>query len=474
MHPLILRLAFIMLTIFLINTDILANILNVPDDFETIQGAIDEADDGDTVLVQPGRYVENIDFIGKEISVGSLLLTTGNRAYIDSTVIDGNRRGSVVRFSGEESSSAILTGFTICNGSSDVGGGIYCSDSSPTIRNITIRDNDALEDGSGGGIYCFNSEMSLNHVAIYDNNSFSGGGIYFGQSDISLLDVTIMRNISGGGGGAQFRDSNSKLIRVLITGNDACNGCGGGLKLQNSTLVLQNVTMTNNTADFGAGIYCTVGSTVLLVNSIAWNNSPHEVYFHDRLESNRIVVAYNDSERGEGAVVTNDNGEVNWLDGNIDLDPLFVDPDNDNFHLTEYSPCIDAGTAFFIWEDDTLVDMSEDEYAGEAPDMGAFEYGFVSVDPESVNPPFNFTLFQNYPNPFNSTTCFLFELPASRAASLTIFDTNGREVSTLTNGIFQAGQYDLMWNAGNLPGGMYLARLKTSTDTRTVKVMLIR
>ena len=100
-----------------------ARIIDVPDDFETIQGGIEAADDGDTVLVHPGTYVENINFLGKAITVASLFLTTGDTAYIDSTVIDGNANGhSVVVFCNEETEDAILTGFTIQNGSTDYGG----------------------------------------------------------------------------------------------------------------------------------------------------------------------------------------------------------------------------------------------------------------------------------------------------------------------------------------------------------------
>ena len=103
-----------------------ATTINVPADQATIQAGIDAAVDGDTVLVQPGTYVENINFSGKNIVVGSLYLTTQDTSYISQTVIDGNQSGSVVTFESGENSSSKLSGFTIQNGyGTGFGGGEY-------------------------------------------------------------------------------------------------------------------------------------------------------------------------------------------------------------------------------------------------------------------------------------------------------------------------------------------------------------
>jgi hypothetical protein len=69
-----------------------ADIINVPADIISIQGGIDLATEGDTVLVQPRTYIENIKVEGKKIVVGSLFLTTGNRSYISQTIIDGSEQ----------------------------------------------------------------------------------------------------------------------------------------------------------------------------------------------------------------------------------------------------------------------------------------------------------------------------------------------------------------------------------------------
>jgi len=88
-----------------------ATIINVPADQPTIQAGIDAADDADTVLVKPGTYVENINYNGKLITVGSLFLTTLNTTYISTTIIDGDSLDTVVKFESGEDSTAVLHEF---------------------------------------------------------------------------------------------------------------------------------------------------------------------------------------------------------------------------------------------------------------------------------------------------------------------------------------------------------------------------
>jgi len=118
---------------------IVASIINVPGDQSTIQAGIDASMDGDTVLVQPGTYVENINSTGKNIVVGSLFLTTQDTLYISSTIINGNSEGRVITLYEKGN----IIGLTVTNGGGYQGGGIEISsiNSDILIDNCIIRDN---------------------------------------------------------------------------------------------------------------------------------------------------------------------------------------------------------------------------------------------------------------------------------------------------------------------------------------------
>ena len=143
MNRFISAILLITLTLAISSVNVLADINHVPDDFETIQEAIDATHNLDTVLVQPGVYVENICFNGRRIVVGSLFLITGDYEFILNTIIDGNERSRVVSFIDQECRQAVLTGFTIRNGSTTYGGGIYICEANPTLKHLIVSGNSA-------------------------------------------------------------------------------------------------------------------------------------------------------------------------------------------------------------------------------------------------------------------------------------------------------------------------------------------
>ncbi len=234
--------------------------------FATIQYSINSASNGDTVLVLPGTYVENINYNGKNVILGSLFITTLDTSYISQTVIDGNSNESVVTFENDEDSTAVLSGFTIINGSALFGGGIKVEYSNPSLENITVSGN--IASGPGGGISFQNSTSSrLVNVIVSGNTAAHwGGGISCRSASPSMINITVMENIAGaGGGGIACADtSNPSLEKVLVESNSA--NYGGGISTDvHSSPTLTDVTVSRNTAFiYGGGIYCNNNSNPAL------------------------------------------------------------------------------------------------------------------------------------------------------------------------------------------------------------------
>ena len=170
-----------------------AAIILIPADYPTIQEGINAANEGDTVLVSPGTYAENIIWP----VVNGIKLIGEDR---NTTIIDGNQSGSVIYFHDSTiDTSTLVSNFTIKNGSSSKGGGIYCFESEPSLINLLVSENSTSE--YGGGIYCRFSDPVLVNVVISENSSSYGGGIYCSGSDPNLGNVTIKNNLASYGGG---------------------------------------------------------------------------------------------------------------------------------------------------------------------------------------------------------------------------------------------------------------------------------
>jgi hypothetical protein len=88
--------------------------------------------------------------------------------------------------------------------------------------------------------------------------------------------------------------------------------------------------------------------------------------------------------------------------------------------------------------------------------------------------PTRFSLSPTYPNPFNASTTISFSLSARGEASLEIFDILGRKVAALHEGVLGAGRYTVTWDAGDLPSGIYLARLTSAGNLRTRRMALVK
>ncbi len=217
-------------------------VLLVPENYSTIQGGINAAVVGDTVLVQPGEYFENINYFGKAILLTSTYFESNNDDAILTTIINGNGNGSVVRFNTGEGASSILQGFTLTNGNTYNGGGVYCSGSSPTLRHVVISGNHAIYNG-GGLIAYFNSHPKLVSVTVY-NNSAGGnaGGFYLWESQITLVNSILWENPPN----EVYCNANGAFNTVTISYSDIYGGIGGIITNNNGTVFWQQGNLSTD------------------------------------------------------------------------------------------------------------------------------------------------------------------------------------------------------------------------------------
>ena len=264
-------------------------VLHVPDEYPTIQSAIDNSGDGCLIVVSPGIYRENIQFGGRNIILRSD--DPSSTETINSTIIDGERRDAVVSFSGNEGTSCVLAGFTIRNGKGINSGGIdgnWC-------RATILKNRIVYNQGNWcGGVARSDGLVESNYIAW--NESPIAGGV--GSCNGSLRGNVISLNRGRMAGGIMY-----------------CDG------------LIENNTIYSNVSDDphggGAGVYRCDGT---IRNCIIRGNIPKQLdNFTDPvytcLEGERISNVY----------------------GNINVDPHFLNSDIGDFRLGDGSPCIDAG-----------------------------------------------------------------------------------------------------------------------------------
>jgi parallel beta-helix repeat protein len=279
-----------------------AEIITVDDDgpanFNNIQDAINYSWHGDTVIVNPGTYHENVYFNGRAITLTSQDPNDPN--VVESTIIRADSSYSVT-FDFGEGSDSVLTGFTI------TGRGILCYASSPTITKNIVRDcatggvygqysaapiisdnminsnsnrgiydsdgiitNNTISDNRGGVAYCdgtisyntiVNNDIVGDGAGLYDcdatitNNIISnnycnntGGGLY--GCDGEIIDNIITDNYAGNGGG--LRDCTGTINDNIIAGNQA-QTAGGGLHYCIGN-ISNNIITGNKSGNYGGGL----------------------------------------------------------------------------------------------------------------------------------------------------------------------------------------------------------------------------
>ena len=458
-----------------------ARIINVPADYPTIQAGIEASVSGDTVLVAPGEYWENLNIIARNIllvsshgpDTTSLRGDCRIREGVDSSCVvkgftflsPGGQVGSLIIVWPDV--SPMIEGNIFIGGYSGQGGGIYSDGGTPIIRSNVIKENYAR--GAGGGIYLGNpfftsrlAEVSYN-IICRNRTGFSiygeghGGGIY------TMVDVIMKYNV--------IYENRSEETSV--------GGYGGGIDREQAIddhqfkTIMMNNTVVFNTAKVGGSHGYGGGLHIHSLNSddslIARNNIFAFNHWGGNVRGYLRDSIYFDWDYN---LVYGDTS-LHFPHGEHDifLDPLFIDTLADDYHLLSGSPCIDAG--------DPLSPLDPDSTRA---DIGAYYFDqSVGIDEDGApSGPYQFALKQNYPNPFNGQTIISYYLDKESTVSLLIFSITGHLVLPLLDKEVQdPGEHTYTWEGRDANGravstGIYFYELYVNASRESKAMILIK
>jgi len=273
-------------------------------------------------------------FAGGEADLGE------REAMVNRTVLCGDLRANDAGFRNCTDNSihvliadgvgdqTVLDGFTITGGNADGigvdgtthGGGLFASEAMLSIANCTFAGNAASD--QGGGV-------------------FLAGG-----SSVHVANCRFEGNRAASGGGLAQVEASSTMVGCVFAGNLAVStstALGGAVYARDCPLVIAaNCTLVDNIAVRG-GALAVENSTTTMASSIVWGNQADAGPEVDMTASATVIVSYCNVEGGASSVEIEDGCIVQWGQGNIDADPLFVDPTKQDWHILLGSPCIDAG-----------------------------------------------------------------------------------------------------------------------------------
>lgn len=298
--------------LILISLQSMSQIIHVPSDQPSIQAGINAASDGDTVLVANGTYLENINFMGKAITVASQFILDGDTNHISNTIIDGSEPenpdlGSVVTFDSGEDTTSMISGFTITGGRGThfidgpvegrAGGGFFFDRSGGKLTNNYIIENEVTYTGltMGGGICAGGLIDPLPWLVLRNNkiknNSVTstllqanGGGmeIYYNliMADNEIIDNEAIGAAISVGGGVSIRNGfgsiNINVANNIINQNKSISDhvltefaeAGGLFIALGCSGNVQNNIVSNNIVEAPADKQCFGAGTVILANNI--------------------------------------------------------------------------------------------------------------------------------------------------------------------------------------------------------------
>lgn len=429
----------------------------------------------------------------------------------DSTILNGDNQYNLFRYSyynSEEFPELRIKGITMTNSrdTNDTNSAIKTLKANLLLENVIITD---CYGNFTNAILCRDGIYNFKNVQVLDNTGGQAIRIscIYGNNPEPLLSVNMENCLvqdnspspdptSGYGGGLQFTghltipgNYYASLISCDINSNYSSFLNGGaagttGLYASNHiTADIVNCTFGDNIVIDTTGCVIT-GATeaeVNIYNSIIYGNVGHSC---NLLYESEVNVHHSLLEGGEDNVgfYYPVNALFNWLEGNLNEDPLWLGTGDYPYYLQSESPCIDAGTLDLP----DGIELPQYDLAGNPRifgntiDMGAYEWQGVGIEePELPQLSTLTTHLSNYPNPFNPTTTITLELAEAGKIELAIYNIKGQKVKTLLDCTTAPGTYECNWNGKDETGkavssGQYIVKLQQNSEETVKKIMLLK
>lgn len=337
--------------------------LRVPEQYATIQEAIDAAQSGDIIKVGPGTYPGVINFYGKELA---LMSTDGPEV----TIIDAELKGSAVTAESGEPEGTSLEGFTVRNGSSYYGGGIYVYASQLAVSHCILDHNEAMY---GGALAVEYAGLSLTESTIADNYAgYEGGALYaYSSNGLELSNNEMRNNESEFDGGALWvYYTGLHLANNIIRNHYQGDYDSAAVEIQDySQAVIVNNLFIDNAGGGAADVYVNYCDADLRNNIFAGSGSGSAIdqYYGNATIAYNLFGTYPDGPMMDGQDPTGVDGN---LSGDAMLSAYSNDgiPTNDDFALMPQSPAIDTGDPAESYND---RDGSRNDMGNQGGPLGA-------------------------------------------------------------------------------------------------------
>jgi len=464
--------------------------LSVPQQYTSLELALDSAQPGDVINLAPGVYFES------ELILPGGVTISGTGSSADAVVLDAQNLGRIM-IAESLSRETSIENITFRNGRAfgetsydQSGGAILCSNSLMRIVNCIFTENQA--EGHGGAIRCNNSSPLIDESVFSGNSALKGGGAIDCSYDSypTIDDCRFLDNTADWGGALSCRGDSSPMISGATFEGNTAEGeraFGGAVFVDYfAEPIFSKTVFSDNQAAYGGAAACFEDSKINLDGCTVVANESHQeggglflrgaapqifstiITFNEGLGISTDATAYpelscsdiygNTLGDWEGTF-----GHQQGQSGNLSVDPLFCSTDMGNINR------------FFLRSDSPVADPE-----GACDTMGAKAVGCqMTTEVDPVPAPLDLGRVTAYPNPFNPSTAIQFELGQQQHVRVSIFNLQGSLVRTLADEVLGSGDHNIRFdgrdNSGRTIGsGAYIVVVESTGHRQTQKLTMLK